>query len=221
LNRFRPEDVGKHYGYPYCWTEYNLPNPPGKGKGTVWAWPLFLDTDTDADEQCRNDFVAPAVSMQGHSAPLGITFFNWVPPEEILSQACDGVQSFPEQMDGFAFIAYHGSWNRDIPTGYKVVYVKMDENGDAVGEPIDFLAHLPPNAKWEDGFRPVDVDFDSCGRLLVTSDGTRGRGSKVVRIEYMGLNFTQPWDTSPASKFLPQVETISSLCVTLMLLLVG
>eukprot|EP00536_Pseudo-nitzschia_multiseries_P005969 jgi/Psemu1/286149/fgenesh1_pg.121_\ len=227
LNRFRPEDAGKHYGYPYCWTEYNLPDPPGMGKGTVWAWPSFLASDTVTDKQCRNDFVAPVVSMQGHSAPLGITFFNWVPPEGRSSDICDGVESFPEDMDGFAFIAYHGSWNRDIPTGYKVVYVEMDENGDAVSEPIDFLAHAPPNAKWEDGFRPVDVDFDSCGRLLVTSDGTRGIGSKVVRVEYVGLNASgllDPSNPSGASSVIQlstRVQMMRFLGLSLMLMLLG
>ena len=28
-------------------------------------------------------------------------------------------------MDGDAFIAFHGSWNRDPPTGYKVVRLPM------------------------------------------------------------------------------------------------
>ena len=62
----------------------------------------------------------------------------------------------------------------------------IDETGNAAGEPIDLLAHIPPNAKWSDGFRPVDVDFDECGRLLLSSDGTREMdfgGSKIVRIE--------------------------------------
>jgi hypothetical protein len=62
--------------------------------------------------------------------------------------------------------------------------VEMDENGDVVGQdPVDLLMHQPPNARWDDGFRPVDVSFDDCGRLLVSSDGTRGEGSKIVRIE--------------------------------------
>lgn len=209
LNRFRPEDAGKHYGYPYCWTEYNLPSPPGMGRGTVWAWPTFLDSEVITDEQCRSDFVAPVVAMQGHSAPLGITFFDWMPPEERPSEfLCNGTESFPQYMDGFAFIAYHGSWNRDVPTGYKVVYVEMDEAGEAVGQPVDLLAHVPPSAKWEDGFRPVDVDFDACGRLLVTSDGTKGRGSKVVRIEYLRSDGTKPSSTlysgaSSAAGFAP------------------
>lgn len=41
----------------------------------------------------------------------------------------------------------------------------------ARGEPlvIDLVKHQPPDAKWEDGFRPVDVAFDECGRLLVVA----------------------------------------------------
>jgi len=220
LNRFLPDasssnssssmdgtDTGtgthtpKHYGYPYCWTEYALPEngvAPPSVTGTVWAWPSFLDSGTVTDKECRSDaFEAPALALQGHSAPLGITFFSWEDRlsnnPESKSKSCQGVKSFPKAMDGFAFIAYHGSWNRDVPTGYKVVYIPMDANGDvmkgAVGgdEPIDLLAHAPPNAQWEDGFRPVDVAFDECGRLLVTSDGTKGRGSKMVLIEYVGL----------------------------------
>jgi len=183
LNRFRQEDIGKHYGYPYCWTEYELST--GMGRGTVWAWPSSLyENGNITDEDCRNStFIAPIVSIQGHSAPLGITFFNWISPDD-RSEFCNGTESFPKEMDGYAFIAFHGSWNRDVPTGYKVVYVQMNEDGDAVGEPIDFLAHEPPNAQWDDGFRPVDLDFDDCGRLLVTSDGTGSNGSKIVRLEF-------------------------------------
>ena len=110
-------------------------------------------------------------------------------------------------MDGFAFIAYHGSWNRDVPTGYKVVYVEMSANGDPVGGPIDLLAHQAPDADWEDGFRPVDVAFDACGRLLVTSDGTRGRGSKVVRIDYLGQNGTGSAEVS-SSRFLEPTKAL-------------
>jgi hypothetical protein len=30
----------------------------------------------------------------------------------------------------------------------------FDSNGDAIGDPVDLLAHEAPNAKWEDGFQP-------------------------------------------------------------------
>ena len=221
----------KHYGYPYCWTEYSLPENVGTGRGSVWAWPSFLgdsvvlETGHDSavagstavattaetiyltDTACSDPgvFVPPALALQAHSAPLGITFFHWEDhhhhnrddDDRTNRRLCEGVSSFPQSMDGYAFLAYHGSWNRDVPTGYKVVVVPMDsgnnggDDGDASpGSPIDLLAHQPPDAKWQDGFRPVDVAFDTCGRLIVTSDGTRGRGSKIVRIEYRGAGET-------------------------------
>jgi hypothetical protein len=94
-------------------------------------------------------------------------------------------------MDGFVFIAFHGSWNRQVPTGYKVVYVPTNADGSVQGgigaNPIDLLAHEGSDAPWSDNFRPVDVSFDACGRLLVSSDGSSGKGSKVVRVEW-----TQP-----------------------------
>ena len=175
------------------------------GRGTVWAWPSFYENGDITDEDCRNEFVAPIVSMQGHSAPLGIIFFNFTSPDD-RSDFCKGTESFPKEMDGYSFIAYHGSWNRDVPTGYKVVYVQMDENGDAIGEPIDLLSHEPPNAQWEDGFRPVDVHFDVCGRLLVTSDGTKGYGSKVIRLEFLRPG-EKPTPTPTSNQ--PEIETES------------
>ena len=184
LHQFLEE--GGHYGYPYCWTEYNLPDNDALGRGTAWAWPSFLSDGTVTDEQCRANYKPPALAMQAHSAPLGLVFYQWVPPSERPSQCQGG--AFPQSMDGFAFIAFHGSWNREVPTGYKVVYVAMDEQGRVIGEPVDLLAHIPLNARWDDGFRPVDVDFDACGRLIVSSDGNQS-GSKVVRIEYDKIDF--------------------------------
>ena len=176
LNRFNV--AGRDYGYPFCWSEFNIPQ---SGKpGEVWAWPSFLNSGAITDAQCKSNYVKAEVALQAHSAPLGITFYKY---QDSVPATCTGGQ-FPKVMNGYAFIAYHGSWNRDVPTGYKVVYVKMNSQGRAISGAIDLLTHLPPNAKWEDGFRPVDVEFDSCGRLLVSSDGTDTIGSKLVRIEY-------------------------------------
>ena len=94
----------------------------------------------------------------------------------------------------FQFGSPDSSWNRDVPTGYKVVRVAMD---DATGlprsddeQPTDLLWHRGDGAKWPSGLRPVDVKFDACGRLLVTSDGTSvggGRpneGRRIVQIRW-------------------------------------
>jgi hypothetical protein len=147
--------------------------------------------------------------MQAHSTPLGITFYKYKPPGEIPDNCPGG--AFPESMDGYVFIAFHGSWNRDIPTGYKLVYVEMDVDGNVASEPIDLLAHIPPSARWDDGFRPVDVDFDECGRLLLSSDGTGGRGSKIVRIEGIA---EQCDDSNGAPTNFPSMEDTSSSAPT-------
>ena len=179
LNKFREVDKGKHWGYPFCWSEFSLPAGVGMGVGSVWAWPTTMNTITDA--QCRTNYMPSALSMQAHSAPLGITFYAW---KAARPSGCKG--AFPKYMNGYAFISSHGSWNSDIPVGYKVSYVKMNAGGNVPNGTVaeDLLKHMPPNAKWPDGFRPVDVSFDTCGRLIVTSDGSDGSGMKVVRISY-------------------------------------
>jgi glucose/arabinose dehydrogenase len=183
---------GQNYGYPYCWREYEL--PLGMGRGTAWAWPNTSETILSkvvTDEQCRSDYNVPELAMQAHSAPLGLTFYTY-PKDRPME--CANVTPFPIEMSGYLFIAFHGSWNRDIPTGYKVVYVPVLADGANVlggigADPIDLLSYSGNSANWSDGFRPVDVSFDSCGRLLVSSDGTRDDngnffGDKIVRIEH-------------------------------------
>lgn len=179
---------------PYCWTEFSLQEDVGNGIGTVWAWPSFLSSGVISDEECQSDYVPPVVSLQGHSAPLGLVFYTY---NESIPSDCNNMP-FPEDYDGFVFIAYHGSWNRDVPTGYKVVYVPFDKNGTVSGDPVDLLSHQGTDAAWDDGFRPVDVDFDRCGRLVVTSDGTRGRGSKVVQIVFEGEDFVAEPSSAPS-----------------------
>ena len=56
--------------------------------------------------------------------------------------------------------------------------------------------------------RPVDVDFDACGRLLVSSDGG-GSGSKIVRIEYHGEESAE--EIPPAR--LPVIELVAQTFV--------
>ena len=95
------------------------------------------------------------MALQAHSAPLGMTFFKH---KEEWPINCKG--GLPKSYDGDAFVAYHGSWNRDIPTGYKVVRIPMNEEGmPKVTEPIDFVWH-EGSAKWPLGIRPVDLKFD-------------------------------------------------------------
>jgi glucose/arabinose dehydrogenase len=183
---------GLLFGYPYCWREFDM--VLGKGRGTAWAWPDPLGdklSKSVSDEQCRSDeYAEPKLILQSHSAPLGLTFYRY---SATRPAQCNGVTPFPPEMNGFAFVAYHGSFNRVVPTGYKVVYFALTKDGTGVeggigGTPQDLLVHEGLTAQWSDGFRPVDLSFDACGRLLVTSDGSKTlagnfEGDKIVRIE--------------------------------------
>ena len=192
LNRFSESNAGRHWGYPYCWSEYCLSSSVGgmgiKGAGTIWAWPDFLnntvmagnDSAVITDEWCRTNTIPSVVAMPSHSAPLGITFYNWTDMSQTAEECTGG---FPRSMDKYAFIAFHGSWNRDPPTGYKVVFVPFDNQGNPTGQqPIDLFRHDGETAEWSSGSRPVDLQFDHCGRLYVTDDGV----GSVISITYAG-----------------------------------
>ena len=187
LNKFDGE-IGTFYGYPYCFTEYDLPTY-GKGRGTQWAWPRtggYGANWAKSDEWCRANSRATELAMQAHSAPLGMTFFQH---SDYDAQACAGKGTFPLEADGDAFVGFHGSWNRDVPTGYKVVRIPLDRpGGSPTGDVYDLLAYAGRTAKWPSGVRPVDVEFDQCGRLLVSDDGT----ASIFTISYIDEGTPSP-----------------------------
>jgi glucose/arabinose dehydrogenase len=105
----------------------------------------------------------PAITFQAHSAPLGLAFYTGT--------------AFPAAYQGDVFIAYHGSWNRSVPTGAKVVHVHV-QNGRPVSIE-DFVVgwQLPDGSRWG---RPVAVLPMPDGSLLVSDD----LGGKIWRITY-------------------------------------
>mgnify|MGYP001026878228 FL=1 len=108
--------------------------------------------------------IPPAFTMQAHSAPLGIAFL-------------DGATTFPAAYRGDALVAFHGSWNRDVPTGAKVVRIKV-----ADGKPVgieDFLVGWQ-DAEGKRWGRPVDVLVARDGAVLI-SDDQAGRIYRVSR----------------------------------------
>ncbi len=125
--------------------------------GDDFGWPRchsgdVIDPQFGSDGACEG-VAAPAVRMQAHSAPLGLTFANG------------------EQLAAFSgdlLVAFHGSWNRSEPTGYKVVRVPF-ENGSATGETHDLVTGwlLPDGDRWG---RPVDVIVASDGSLMISDD---------------------------------------------------
>ena len=109
--------------------------------------------------------IVPDYSLGSHVAPLGLAF------------------STPEMGDDFAegvFIGEHGSWNRNDPVGYKVVFVPFS-NGEPDGDPIDFVTGFL-NGDDQTRGRPVGVTIDPDGALIIADDLTNA----VWRVTYEG-----------------------------------
>jgi len=139
-----------HQGGDYGWPRCYLPGRPN---------PEYPSADCD-------HLAGPAITFQAHSAPLGITFST-------------GTQ-FPAEYRGGAFVAFHGSWNRSVPTGYKVVYVRVRD-----GRPVaitDFLVGFLPEGANSPWARPVGVLVAKDGSLLVSDDYS----GRIFRVHYDG-----------------------------------
>lgn len=151
-------------------------------EGINYGWPFCYghqieDTiDTRSQGRAHVGFCAttgvPAVEMQAHSAPLGLAFY-------------EGSQ-FPASYKGDLFVAFHGSWNRSEPTGYKVVRIRFKDNqpdnsaGDLLVE--DFVTGWYVGGDvWG---RPVDPMTLPDGSMLLTDD----QANVIYRVYYTGDN---------------------------------
>jgi glucose/arabinose dehydrogenase len=137
-------------------------------EGGDYGWPRchsgrISDPEFGGPDACQG-VEAPAVEMQAHSAPLGLGFYSG--------------EQFPEEYRGNLFVAFHGSWNRSEPTGYKVVRIPMEAGTPGMVE--DFATGwLVQGSAWG---RPVDVVTGPDGSLYVSDDA----GGIVYRISYVG-----------------------------------
>ncbi|MDO8560760.1 MAG: PQQ-dependent sugar dehydrogenase [bacterium] len=149
--------AGKNYGWPICY-----------GKN-------IHDTDFDpAPEQARYgagknacaEFTPSYIDIPAHSAPLGLAF---IPKNNL-----------PDEYRYNLLVAYHGSWNRTVPTGYKIVRYKLDAQGRNLGEE-DFISG------WlsEKGVlgRPVDILIQQNGIIYISDD----KAGVIYRVNYENI----------------------------------
>jgi len=106
----------------------------------------------------------PELNMQAHSAPLGIGFYTG--------------DQFPARYRSDAFVAFHGSWNRDELTGYKVVRI-LASSGRAAGIE-DFLTGFQRGTTTSG--RPVDAVTGPDGALYISDD----MNGFVYRVSWTG-----------------------------------
>jgi glucose/arabinose dehydrogenase len=135
--------------------------------GAFYGWPYSYygqHLDPRVKTQ-RPDLVAKAVvpdyALSSHVAPLGLVFYEG--------------ENLPPHFRGGAFVGEHGSWNRPILNGYKVVFVPF-QNGRPAGPAEDFVTGFL-DGKQARG-RPVGLAVDSHGALLIADDA----GNTVWRV---------------------------------------
>jgi glucose/arabinose dehydrogenase len=128
-------------------------------EGGFYGWPYsYWGQNVDPRVRPQNPqmvaaAIVPDYALGSHVAPLGLAF----------STAAMG----GEFTDG-VFVGQHGSWNRDQPVGYKVVFVPF-RDGRPAGAPIDFVYGFRGTDGKTRG-RPVGVSVDPRGALIVADD---------------------------------------------------
>lgn len=130
---------GKNYGWPICF-----------GKN-------IHDTEFDKNTYIRNPCMEPFETpshndLQAHSAPLGLAFFP---------------STWPSEFKNDLLVAYHGSWNRSVPTGYKLVRMRLDDQGNLL-KAEDFITGWLKDGKALG--RPVGILIRPDLTIFVTDD---------------------------------------------------
>lgn len=125
-----------------------------------------FDKNTYIRNPCMEPFEKEShIDIPAHSAPLGLSF---VP----------ATAKWPEEYNNDLLVALHGSWNRSVPTGYKVVRYHLDKSGNVLSV-TDFLSGWI-KGKAADG-RPVDIIFGVDGKMYVSDD----KAGVIYEINYV------------------------------------
>jgi len=144
--------------------EINRADRPGLHFGFPWYGGGHVRTQEYAGDTPPPGVVFPIVEEAAHAADLGLAFYRGT--------------MFPPQYRGGIFSAQHGSWDRSVPIGARVMFTKLGPDGDSG-------VSTPFAEGWNTGRggylgRPVDVAELADGSLLVTDD----QNGAIYRIAY-------------------------------------
>ncbi|HJS52815.1 MAG TPA: sorbosone dehydrogenase family protein [Pyrinomonadaceae bacterium] len=143
-------------------------------EGGFYGWPYsYIGQNEDPRRKGENPnlvkkAIVPDVLFTSHVAALGIQFYTG--------------KMFPKEYQNDAFVAFHGSWNRQKLSGYSVVRIKFDDKGKLEGNSYENFVSgwLPDENSNEVWGRPVGLLFLPDGSMLITDDG----GRKIWRVSY-------------------------------------
>jgi glucose/arabinose dehydrogenase len=122
------------------------------------------DPEYSEGKKC-SDFKPPVWKFGAHVAPLGIRFYLG--------------NQFPKEFKNQLFVAEHGSWNRSVPQGYRVVLVKFNKGKPVADE--TFISGWLKNDGTVLG-RPTDILELPDGSLLIADD----KLGVIYKVTYTG-----------------------------------
>jgi glucose/arabinose dehydrogenase len=134
--------------------EINRITAQGQAFGHPWYGGGDIRTNEFKDQEPPADLVFPVVEMDAHAADLGMQFYTGL--------------MFPDEYRNAIFSAQHGSWNRTVPVGARVMVTTFAEDGTPTSEP--FAEGWLNEETGEYAGRPVDVAQLRDGSLLVSDD---------------------------------------------------
>ncbi len=111
------------------------------------------------------EFIDPIAELGPHVAPLGITFYDH--------------NKFPPKYRNSVFVALHGSWNRTKKSGYKLVFIQLDDDGNYISQEDFITGWLSNESAWG---RPVSPFIMSDGSMLLSDD----KHNVIYKISYKG-----------------------------------
>ncbi len=109
------------------------------------------DPEFGGEREC-GEFAPPAIELDAHVAALGVLFYTG--------------SMFPEAYRGQLFIAEHGSWNRTVPQGYRLILARFAA-GQVTGREVFAEGWLRRARAWG---RPVALLQLPDGSVLVSDD---------------------------------------------------
>jgi len=150
-------------------------------EGGFYGWPFangakVPDPELGAGHATEIDAsIAPVHEFRAHNAPLGMTFLR--------------SESHPAAYQNAAIVALHGSWNRSVKDGYKVVSLHFAPDGTITER--DFLSGFLHDD--EVLGRPAEVAEGPDGAVYVSDDYggavyrvSPGGAGAAAGIEYVG-----------------------------------
>ena len=140
-------------------------------EGSFYGYPFKHGSDVIDPEfghmlsSFERDLVDPIAELGPHVAPLGIAFYD--------------KENFPAKYKNSVFVALHGSWNRTKKSGYTLVFIKLDEDGNYLYQEDFISGWLSNESAWG---RPVSPYIMRDGSMLLSDD----KYNVIYRVSYKG-----------------------------------